>query len=142
MGPFFLTKKYSDSELADYESKINIKLPGEYKYFLSNVGASKIYIDEYGLGIEFYPIEYLNDFSNKVFTGMKNPFPKLLLVAGITGRGNMIGFDLRTDLQNERLATFSSEEDPEKWLYENESWTTFNEWLIKLVESQGEDELV
>ncbi|MCG7963063.1 MAG: SMI1/KNR4 family protein [Candidatus Thiodiazotropha taylori] len=139
---FERVKRYSLSELSEFENKFGINLPDEYKYFLMTVGSSKIYIDEYGLGIEFLSLERLIDFSNKVFENMKNPFPKLMIIASNIGRGDFISYGIGDDSQDYRLATLSHEEDPERWLQENTEWSTLRNWLVTLFESEGEEDTI
>lgn len=139
---FNLVNKYSISDLSSFEMKHGIKLPEEYKHFLTKVGASKIYFDEFGLGIEFIPIEQLLDFSNKVFKGMKNPFPNILIIASNIGRGDFISYGIDSESMQYRLATFSHEEDPERWLEENTAWSNLKDWLVKLVETEGEEDTI
>lgn len=136
---FSLIRIYNDLELDEYEKKLSIKLPDDYKYFLKFVGASKIYFDEFGLGIEIHPLEYLSDFSYDVFEGMNNPFPSLFIIASNLGSGDFFGFDLR-DGESERFANLSHEENPEEWLDDTTSWSTFSKWLTLLIESEGSED--
>ncbi|WP_024609547.1 SMI1/KNR4 family protein [Pseudoalteromonas sp. TB64] len=64
---FILDKKYTEFEIESFEKAYQISLPEEYKNFLINVGASTLYIDEYGLGIKLYKLEDLEAFSKNVF---------------------------------------------------------------------------
>lgn len=135
-------KTYSLSELLEFEARYGITLPAEYKYFLMNVGASKIYLDEFELGIEFLPLEQLMDFSSEVFKGMKNPFPNILIIASNIGRGDFISYGVEGENKDYRLATFSHEEDPERWLQDNTKWSSLKDWLVTLVESEGEKDTI
>jgi len=139
---FLLTKKYTDLEIRNFEKKFDVTFPQDYKYFLENVGASTIYVDEYGLGIQFYALEEIVDFSNSVFVGMNNLFPKLFIIASNIGRGDIIGFDFSGSNIKDNFAIFSHEDNPEKWLEENSVWSQFNLWLCQLVESEGEEDLI
>ena len=139
---FLLAKKYTDSEIRYFEKKFDVTFPQHYKYFLENVGASTIYLDEYGLGVKFYALEELVDFSNSVFVDMNNLFPKLFIIASNIGRGDIIGFDFSSSNRKDNFSIFSHEDNPEKWLEENLTWTQFNLWLCQLVESEGEEDLI
>lgn len=139
---FTFKKKYSKNELVEFERAYNLTLPEEYKYFLLNVGASTIYIDEFGLGVEFCLLNELESFFDSVFLGMEKVFPKLLIIGSIQGRGDVFGFDLREGNVGTIFSTFCSEEDPETWLMQTYSWSTFSRWLCRLVASDAEDDLV
>ncbi|MEG0132255.1 MAG: hypothetical protein RR677_12375, partial [Acinetobacter sp.] len=71
----------------------------------------------------------------------ENPFPQLFLFASNTGRGDVIGFDLRKAI-SDKMSIFSHEDDPETWLDDTERWSTFENWLIQLVSSEAEIDLI
>ncbi|WP_017395742.1 hypothetical protein [Acinetobacter haemolyticus] len=71
---------------------------------------------------------------------MQDLFPELFLFASNTGRGDFIGFDLREKAN--KMSIFFHEDDPETWLNDTDSWSTFENWLTKLVTSEAEDDLV
>ncbi|MDN3474895.1 MULTISPECIES: SMI1/KNR4 family protein [unclassified Pseudoalteromonas] len=139
---FILKKRHTEIEIDNFEKKHQICLPEEYKYFLINVGTSKLYIDEYGLGVELYNLEDLKVFSESVFVNMKSLFPSLLIIGSILGRGDLIGFDLEGNRGSSNFSVFSHEDNPEYWLETNSDWSKFSLWLRKLVESEGEDDLI
>jgi len=139
---FEVGQRYSLAELAEFESKTNVVLPDEYKCFLNEVGASKLYVDKFGAGIAFLRLEELKDFSNEVFLDMNNPFPMLIIIASNIGRGDFIGYGISEGRQGYQLGTFSHEEDPERWLQDASHWSSLKEWLVALVESEGEEDLI
>lgn len=131
-------KTYSVSEFSAFERKWNITLPGDYKVFMGCVGACQIYVNKFGLGLDFYGLEDLESHSSEVFYGMSNPFPRYLPIAANRSSGDSLGFDLSREGDAESFGCFSSEEDPEKWLVENVHRTEFSRWLIGLVSTNGE----
>lgn len=137
---FHHIKSYNYEEIAAFEAKLSIQLPESYKFFLSEVGACRLYVNEFGLGLDFLLLEDLAAFSSQVFLEMENPFLELFLFASNTGRGDPIGFDLRDGSKN-RMSVFFHEYDPETWLDDTDDWSTFESWLIKLVKSEAEDDL-
>jgi len=139
---FILDKKYTEFEIESFEKAYQISLPEEYKYFLINVGASTLYIDEYGLGIKLNKLEDLEAFSKNVFLNMKNIFPDLLIIGSIIGRGDFLGFDLKGGRGCNGFSVFSHEDNPEKWLETNSSWGKFSTWLLKLVITDGEQDFI
>lgn len=134
-------RTYNRQELENFEQKFTLRLPDGFKYFMEVVGASKLYVDEFGLGFDFIALEDWYDFSSQIYEGMRNPFPEICIFASNLGRGDMIGFDLRVP-GNNNMAVFSHEDDPERWAEETKAWISFENWLIKLVKSEGEDDLV
>lgn len=138
---FHLIKLYTLQEITSFELKFNLILPDSFKYFLSEVGASQLYVDNFGLGFDFIPLDEIYNFSSDVFLEMENPFPQLFLFASNTGRGDVIGFDLRKAI-SDKMSIFSHEDDPETWLDDTERWSTFENWLIQLVSSEAEIDLI
>lgn len=139
---FERVKRCSHVEIMDFESKYKVKLHDDYRYFLLNVGIPNIYLDEFGLGIKFLPLDHISSFSSEVFRGMSDPFPKLLIIASNTGRGDFIGYGIVDNSQNYQLATFSHEEDPERWLQDTDRWSSLRNWLVALVSTEGERDTV
>lgn len=137
---FHPVKLYTYEEITAFETTLKIKLPESYKFFLGEVGACRIYVNEFELGVDFLPLEEIATFSSQVFLEMENPFPELLLFASNTGRGDPIGFDLRDGSKN-RMSVFFHEYDPECWLDDTDDWSTFENWLVKLVDYEAEDDL-
>jgi SMI1-KNR4 cell-wall len=131
---------YNNLEIEKFESKWKIKLPLDYKLFLTTVGSCELFFNEYKLGFEFHSLESIEEKSKLIFQEMNNPFPSLLLVVSLTGRGDEGGFDMnRNDQTN--FSVFSHEDDPELWVEETHDWISFSEWLNKLIKSDGQDDL-
>jgi len=127
---------YSLGQLDAFEAQHGIHLPPSYRHFMTTVGACKLFVDEYGLGTEFHRLEELDRFSAEVFDNAgTDPFPRLLLVASMTFRGDFAGFDT-SDV--ERFAVFSHEDDPDSWLTDTPRWHSFEDWILLLVSSRGD----
>ncbi len=134
---FQCIKKYSEDELNLWEKK-HIKLPDEYKNFLINVGACKIYIDDCNIGIIFHTLDYIEEFTKEVYKGLRSPFPHLLLIASNLNNGDIIGYNLKK-VSDSNLSVYSIEEEyPEKWI-EIEEFITLEVFIEKLIKSNGED---
>lgn len=134
--------KASLFDIKSFENKFKINIPDEYKQFLQKVGAVSLYMDEYGLGFEFIPLDRLAEFSDEVFLDMDNPFPNLLIIASNTARGAFIAYCKKRDTDTYGLSIFFGDEDPESWIDDIDSWTTLSEWLSQLINSNGEEDLI
>ena len=134
---FLQLSVYSSGELDAFEARHGIHLPASYRHFMATVGACKLFIDEYGLGMKLHRLEDLDRFSAEVFDNAgTDPFPRLLLVASVTFRGDFAGFDMSSDV--ERFAVFSHEEDPDSWLTDTPRWHCFEDWILLLVSTRGD----
>jgi SMI1 / KNR4 family (SUKH-1) len=135
---FVQLRAYSSEELDAFEARHGLSLPPSYRHFMAAVGACKLFINRYGLGTQFHPLEGLDRFSAEVFDNAgTDPFPRLLLVASVTLIGDLAGFDLTSDV--ERFAVFSHEDDPDSWLTDTSHWYSFEECLPHLVSTKGNE---
>ena len=135
---FVQLRAYSSGELDAFEAQHALHLSPGYRHFMTTVGACKLFINRYGLGTQFHHLDGLDRFSSEVFDNAgTDPFPRLLLVASVTFRGDFAGFDLTSDV--ERLAVFSHEDDPDSWLTDTSHWHSFEEWILLLVSTKGNE---
>lgn len=108
---------------------------------MKSVGACDIFRGRYGWAIKFPSLDELGQFSASVFDNAgTDTFPKLLLVAVLTRIEHYAGFDLTAG--QGRFGIFAPDEDPDRWVADKTNWSSFTEWLIRLVESKGEDDLL
>jgi len=143
-GEIYIFRKlrnYSDNEILSLEKNNNYSWPTEFKYFLKEVGIGEFYMDEYNLGIEFIPLDKIVDNQSEIFENPSdNPFPKLIIVSLLSGRGDFGGFNLDIQKSN-NFGIFSGEEPPEEWINPEHTLVDFSEWLIELVISDGENDM-
>jgi hypothetical protein len=132
-------KSYSDDDLLKFEQILKITLPKPYRLFLKEVGACRLYINEFGLGVEFQRLEEIEEFAAQIFEQNKNIFPTLLPIAYLSNRGDVAGFDLNREEPN--FSVFFHEAPPEQWIEEVDVWCSFASWLTMLVQSNGENDL-
>lgn len=119
--------------------KSRIKLPGQYKDFLLNIGgAVNLFVNDYGAGIDILLPSAVKDFSRTVFENYgEDPYPNLFLCVNIASVGWFGGFDL-TRASEKNFAIFFPEVEPELWLPEA-NFICFNDWLDKTIDSRGTD---
>ncbi len=127
----------SEEEIRNVEQKHGVTFPASYREFLRRIGPGQYFMDEYELGSTFHAPEGLEGHSADVFETREDPFPKLLLVVSLAG-GEEGGFYLpRTSADN--FSIFMPDEEPEEWGIQTETWTGFEQWMIQLVESSGDE---
>lgn len=133
---FERTEKYSISEIERFEYENKIKLPQEYRDFLLEVGACKLYFDEYQLGIEFHRLFHIQKITEEVFLGLDTPFPHLLLIASNLNNGDLIGYNLTIN-SNNCLSIYSIQEEyPEDWMNLSH-FISLGTFLEKMMTSNG-----
>ncbi|GGN99690.1 hypothetical protein [Saccharibacillus kuerlensis] len=133
---FSRRRTFSGKELEAFERSSGLELPAEYKRLLIGVGAVELFAGPLSGGIEILGPDEIADFSKKVFDGYgKNPYPELLLGVSIPKFGSFGGFRPGRE-RHERYGVFHSEISPEQWM-ETCSFTAFDDWIVKLVESRG-----
>jgi hypothetical protein len=132
---------YSESDILGFSDLYRIELPSAYRYFLLEVGSCECFMDQYKLGIIFHPLASLSEVSEEIFQkDGEDIFPNLLLVASLTGRGDYAGFNMRTSC-DDNFTVFSHEDDSNRWIEDAIRWTQFEEWIMKLVDTEGEKDL-
>ncbi|MEX0448124.1 SMI1/KNR4 family protein [Xenorhabdus sp. SGI246] len=133
---FILKKKFNHTELTNFESNNNLLLPDEYKDFLENVGSVDIFSSEITAGIEVLEPAEIKSFSKEVFEGYgEDLYPNLLLTTSIPKTGYFGGFWMLEESES-CYSIFYPDVPPEYWIEEAE-FSSFNEWIIKLVRSKS-----
>jgi hypothetical protein len=132
----------SDSELDASESAHGVAWPASYRTFMKTVGASRLFIDEYGRGLDFVAIDKLQEFSRTVFDNFgADPFPTLVLVVSIPKVGSFGGIATGQSRATENFAVFSPDDDPDLWLQEA-TFVDFGSWVSRITETNGSRTLV
>ena len=132
---FSKVRRYTESELRQFEDKIGQLLPSDYRTFLEHIGSTKCFVNRFGC-IEFLELDLIQDEMEGVFEGQDNLYPQLLLSVIFVGRGEWAGFDLHRE-SDASFAVFTVDIYPEDWITETSKWTSFSTWLTKLVKSNG-----
>lgn len=133
---FSREKLFMASEIARLQATYSVEFHPAYTYFLQVVGAARLFIGEYTAAVEFVALDKLQHWSAVVFENYgEDPFPQLLLCAGLLNYNFYAGFDLTRAEGN--FAFFYPDVDPEYWL-EDADFVDFQAWVIHLVQSKGE----
>ena len=132
----------SDSELDASEKLHGVSWPASYRSFMKTVGASRLFIDEYGRGLDVVALDKLQDFSRDVFDNFGvDPFPTLVLVVSIPRIGSFGGITTERSGNTDNFAVFSPEDDPALWL-EEASYVDFGSWVAQITDTNGDRSLV
>lgn len=132
---FLCEKRFTASDISTFEENYGVQLDEAYCYFLQRIGAARLFIGEYTAAVEFVAPDKLQHWSATVFENYgTDPFPQLLLCAGLLNYNFYAGFDLTRAERN--FAFFYPDVDPEYWL-EDADFVDFQTWVIHLVNSQG-----
>lgn len=128
---FSRLRSFNEDDLLDFESNNGVKLPGQYRSFLKDVGSA----DLFGGVVVLSPAE-IKRFSRSVFQNFgEDPFPSLFLAVSMPRFGYFGGFLLeRAGVEN--FAVFYPEVPPELWIDEAD-FVQFDQWIIRLVESKA-----
>ena len=133
---FLLYEEYNRNDLDIFEKKYNIRLPLSYRYFLEEIGACYIYQKSPSPGITFRKISEIRGWMEEIFDGQESPFPNFLLI-GLALEDEEIGFNLNKR-EKENFSMFFHDEEPESWIInDGYRWTTFEDWLIRVVTTEG-----
>jgi hypothetical protein len=140
----FKARPWSPDELRRLESDLGIPLPEAFQTFALAIGAGSLFINEYGLGLEFYDPAEVRSASRTVWDAeveADDPRTKsLLLVGEATGLGDHFGWAL-TEPFPHNFDVFCHEYPPTEYVatsYEVGTWRTFDDWIVHLVQTKGE----
>ncbi|MBN6065376.1 SMI1/KNR4 family protein [Aggregatibacter actinomycetemcomitans] len=135
---FNTLEKFSNEDLQKFEIENGLSLPSQYKDFLLKFGSVELFLSDYSAGIEIMSPYNVKTFSEEIFNNYgENPYPNLFIPVNIPATGWFGGFDL-TQSGDNNFAIFFPEIDPDSWLAEAD-FITFNDWLSKVITSNGEE---
>ena len=121
-------RRYTSSEIEDFENQYHLTLPTLYKHFLHDVGTFLYVDDAYGATFELLNLEQINDWSQQVFYGSNNLFPTILLIASDTS-GENFGIIAGSEL----LQVFDPECPVELWPEEQLASYCLSDWFQLLL---------
>ncbi len=135
-------RRYQVAEIEAVERTWGVQFPADYRLFLSAVGASMCFGGRYGLGLEFLPLDKVEELATSSFESFEvaSLFPFFFPIVSLR-----IGDEGWLDLRRPAPAQFDvvpHDEDLEAWLAENDHWCPFSVWLTHVVASDGQDTLV
>lgn len=139
---FRLTQDYTLEEVEEFEDEWDLDFPEPYRQFLLQVGACEIFYGGPGpgRGISFSRLDSVPELYHEYFDRKDSLlFSRFLPVGGIYGQQQVAAFDLTRESE-QNFALFSDEQQATDWAAaaEQTKWMTFEEWVVQLVEREGE----
>ncbi|MGN7809176.1 MULTISPECIES: SMI1/KNR4 family protein [Flavobacterium] len=143
----FKIQNISTEELQDIKSLTNNNLEDSYYYFLQEIGTGQFFIGEYFAKFELYNLEQLKNYNALVQQEIEGEDEasedNYFMIGSHLSMGDWIGFC--TTKQDTNNFDVYCHEYP---IYEyaetsNElkSWRSFEDWIIKVVKTKGEESL-
>jgi len=138
-----LTQDYTLEEVEDFEDEWDLDFPESYRQFLLQVGACELFYGGAGRGrgVSISRLDSIPELFHEYFDRDNSLlFKQFLPIGAVYSEQHVATFDLlRDDPKN--FALFSDEEqasDWTKWADSTNAWRTFEDWVIELVQTEGE----
>ena len=136
---------HSSQELSAVEKAIEFTFPDSYRRFMNTIGASSLFsLSTYGGGPRFYtPEEVIKASEGATYRDDEGQVHRFCFVGEHLCMGDFMGF-LTSKPDSRNFDVFCHEYPFEEYVAvsnEIDSWRTFEQWLIRSVESRGEDTL-
>ena len=128
----------TDADVTTFQDRHGVMLSAHYRTFITTVGASRLFIDERGNGIDFIGLDQLQAYSERIFYNFGDDlFPDLLLIASLPGIGAWGGLIPSTD--DPDFALLWPDTDPATWNSRvEETYIRFSKWIVEITKSSGE----
>lgn len=141
-----LTQDYELNEVEEFEDEWDLDFPEAYRQFLLHVGACEIFYGGTGpgRGISFSRLDAIPELYHEYFDRKDSlMFTQFLPVGAIYGQQQVAAFDITRESE-ENFALFSDELQATDWVKSSEQtkWMKFEDWVVQLVEREGEPEAV
>lgn len=140
-----LTQDYTEEEVEDFEDEWDIDFPEPYRQFLLQVGACELFYGGAGKGrgVSISRLDSIAELFHEYFDQEESPmFDEFLPVGAVYSNQHVAAFGLDGD-EPENFALFSDEhqaQDWDEWAHTAKAWRTFEDWVIELVQTEGEFE--
>ncbi len=140
---FHQYKTFSDQEISETEKKIGWKLPESYKSCLKQIGHAMLFVDRFGLGLDFYDLNDITQIHHDLKT-MEEDQPitdQFCMIGSIRSLGDFFGFTINRD-GPENFNVYCHEDPVYDYVSitdELKQWKTFDEWLMRLTSTYGKE---
>jgi len=137
---------FGTPELQVVERRLDFRLPDSYRWFMAAVGQAIVFREpRYGSGgMHFFTTQEIVDASLRIWEGEEEVgFDRFCFIGWHRSMGDYFGFVINRAGQR-NFDVFCHEYPPGRYVEisnEIQSWRTFDEWIIRAVESYGEDTL-
>ena len=140
-----LTQDYTLDEIEEFQDEWGIAFPEPYRQFLLTVGACEIFYGGTGAGrgISFSRLDAIPELYHEYFDKKESRlFAQYFPIGAIYGQQQVAAFDMTRE-SPANFALFPDEQQATEWAAAVEAtppWVRFDDWLIRLVELEGEPE--
>ncbi|WKT60044.1 SMI1/KNR4 family protein [Microbulbifer thermotolerans] len=141
---FHQFKVYSDEEIASAEKALSWRFPTEFRTFMKEIGNTCLFNDpQLGFGIDIFTLDKIIKTHEELKTmDEEEPITDLFCMIGVSNSmGDHIGFTMNREGPN-NFDIYCHEYPVFEYVNvstEINSWRTFKNWLIKVVETLGEE---
>ena len=136
-----LTQDYTLDEIEDFEDEWDLDFPESYRKFLLQVGACEVFYGGPGpgRGVSFSRLDAVPELYHEYFDRKDSLlFTRYLPIGGVYAQQYVLAFDLSRESED-NFALFSDEQQASDWAAnESTTWLRFEDWVIQLVEREGE----
>lgn len=140
---FRLTQDYMEEEIEEFEDEWDLDFPSAYREFLLQVGACEIFYGGTGRGrgISISRLDAIPELFHEYFDRKDSLlFERYLPIGGVYSEQQIAAFDLSLET-DASFALYSDEQQATDWVTWSEStkpWMRFEDWVIQLVQLEGE----
>ncbi|MFD2555168.1 SMI1/KNR4 family protein [Sphingobacterium tabacisoli] len=137
----------SEEELIAIKVLTNNLLPPAYYHFLAEIGSGQFFINDYFPGFEIYNLAELKEYNQLIQQEIKEAGETIiddyLMIGTHCSMGDWMGF-CTTRKKEKNYDVFCHEYPIEEYATtsdELKSWRTFEEWIIKAIQTKGTETL-
>ncbi|MCA5005207.1 SMI1/KNR4 family protein [Sphingobacterium bovistauri] len=143
----FKVERISNVELEEIKSYTNHSLPESYYHFLQEIGAGSFFFSKYIDGFDMYNLaqlkEYNTLFQQEIEDCEEEVKDQFIIIGSHLCMGDWMGF-CTTKKEEKNFDVYCHEYPIDDYVATSDelnSWRTFEEWLIKAVETKGSETL-
>ena len=140
-----LTQDYTLDEIEEFEDEWDLDFPEPYRQCLLTVGACEIFSGGTGAGrgVSFSRLDSIPELYHEYFDKKDSQlFSQFLPIGAIYAQQQVLAFDVTRE-NADNFALFSDEQQAVDWAASAAAtppWKRFEDWVIRLVELEGEPE--
>lgn len=141
---FHQFQKYTEEEIVATENALKWRFPAEFRTFMKEIGKSCLFNDpQFGLGVDIYSLNQIIQTHEELKNlDEEEPITDLFCMIGASNSmGDYIGFTINRETQD-NFDIYCHEYPVFEYVNvstEIKSWRTFQSWLVKIVETLGEE---
>ena len=143
----FKVQKISYDELEAIKIYTNHSLPDSYYYFLQEIGSGSLFFNEYLGGFDIYNFEQLKEynifFQQEIEDCEEEVKDQFIIIGSRLSMGDWMGF-CTTKKEEKNFDVYCHEYPIDDYVATSDelnSWHTFEEWMIKAIETKGSETL-